>query len=210
MDTVFFETSSINLSMRSPETGRYLKANVYTLEGVTAADGSLRQMSIGQLVMAVCLKRSTELEADIVTLMNKMAVTTDDLDRYSKIETELANWQAANPTAKLEASAFDDNKLLNSYPTLTALFAKDSSGNRPTLATFLNDIGATAATSWTADELDTLFQKIETKMDGLNTVSQQDLIEMQSLTSKRDDTYSLISNVLKSLYTVLSGNANNL
>ena len=50
-----FVTEQIDLSMCSTQTGLPMTANVYTLEGVTAADGSPRLMSIGQLVMAICL-----------------------------------------------------------------------------------------------------------------------------------------------------------
>ena len=47
-------------------------------------------------------------------------------------------------------------------------------------------------------------------MDSLNTISQDTLIQLQSLTAKRDQSYDLVSNVLKSLNNVLVGNANNL
>ena len=51
---------------------------------------------------------------------------------------------------------------------------------------------------------------IEDKMDSLNTISQDTLINLQSLTAKRDQTYDLVSNALKSFNTVLVGNANNI
>ena len=69
---------------------------------------------------------------------------------------------------------------------------------------------STSKTSWSADEVDEMMQNTEEQMDSLNTISQEQLIDIQSLTSKRDDTYSLISNVLKSLYTVMTGNVNNM
>ena len=53
----------IYLSMTSPETGEYLTGNVYTVDGVYEADGvTLRSLSIGGLVMALCLKRAHDLE----------------------------------------------------------------------------------------------------------------------------------------------------
>ena len=52
--------------------------------------------------------------------------------------------------------------------------------------------------------------KMEAKMDSLNTFSQQKMIDLQSQTTKRDQAYDMISNVLKSLNTVLVGNANNM
>ena len=50
---------------------------------------------------------------------------------------------------------------------------------------------------------------IESKMDEKNSFSQQTMIELQSLTSKRDQSYDMVSNVLKSLNTVLVGIVNN-
>ena len=191
MSTTFFNTEAINLSMRSPETGAYLTSNVYTLEGVTNEDGTLRQMSVGQLVMAVCLNRATELESSILGKMNAMAVTTDKLEMLSGAEKKIADWQSQDENKNAEKITKAKLQELLTEEVCTKL---------------LQEIEETA------DEfvLDNLFKKIEEKMDGYNTISQQDLIEIQSLSSKRDDTYSLISNVLKSIYTVLTGNVNNL
>ena len=57
------EVDQIYLSMTSPETGEYLTANVYMVDGVYEADGvTLRKLSIGQLIMALCLQRAAQLE----------------------------------------------------------------------------------------------------------------------------------------------------
>ncbi len=202
MATTFFNTEAISLSMQNPETGALLTSNVYTLEGVTNADGSLRQMSVGQLVMAVCLSRATELESQILVEMEEMAETTDRLDRYSRVEADLANWQKDNPNATLTLAGIS----ATAYPDLYAEFSDATKR-----AQFLSDIGmSTSQSSWSPDEVDEIMQKTEEQMDTLNTISQEQLIDIQSLTSKRDDTYSLVSNVLKSLYTVMTGNVNNL
>ena len=178
-------------------TPAFQLVNTYTLDGVTNADGSLRQMSIGQLVMAICLSRAAELETKIVSEMNEMAKTTDKLEYYSGIEAELAAWQKANPTGTLTTSVDS-----GTYPNLNAALSDSN---------FFSGIGMSASkTSWSADEVDEMMQAIEEQMDSLNTISQEQLIDIQSLTSKRDDTYSLISNVLKSLYTVMTGNVNNM
>ncbi len=203
MATTFFQPDVIKLSMANPETGDLLTANVYTLEGVMNADGeTLRQMSIGQLAMAVCLSRATELESQILVEMEEMAETTDRLDRYSRVEADLANWQKDNPNATLTPEGLS----ATAYPDLYATFSDATKR-----AQFLSDIGmSTSQTSWSPDEVDEIMQKTEEQMDSLNTISQEQLIDIQSLTSKRDDTYSLVSNVLKSLYTVMTGNVNNL
>ena len=49
-----FSVDQIYLSMQNPETGEYLTADVYTVDGVYEADGvTLRRLSVGQLVMAL-------------------------------------------------------------------------------------------------------------------------------------------------------------
>ncbi len=215
MATNYFTTESIALSMKNPETGAFLTSNVYELAGVTNVDGTPKQMSIGQLVMAVCLSRATELESKIVAEMAEMAETTDKLEYLSKIEADIAAWQKANPTETLKVYNNEGNEHLktmaidgNLYPNLYALFYENDGKD---LTQFLSDIGMdTSATSWTTDEVDEMMQNVEELMDSKNTLSQEQLIDIQSLTSKRDDTYSLISNVLKSLYTVMTGNVNNI
>ena len=83
---------TFDLSMTSPDTGRYLTANFYTVDGVTNADGSLRQLSIGQLVMAICLNRASKLETDIIALMEEMNTTSAQLKALTEIETEVLKW----------------------------------------------------------------------------------------------------------------------
>ena len=55
-----------------------------------------------------------------------------------------------------------------------------------------------------------LITAIESKMDSLNSFSQQKMIELQSETNKRDQAYDMISNILKSLNTVQVGIVNNI
>jgi len=213
MDTVFFETDTIRLSMRSPETGRALMANVYTLQGVENADGTLRQMSIGQLVMAVCLKRATKLEADVVQQMTEMAANTDQLNAFSTLETKLLAYQTENDKITDPANKKKGGTWAQLGYKESELPSGESLNNA--WSTWLNaacktNYGFNSGSVLTDDEISQVCTTLEESMDSLNTVSQEKLIEIQSLTSKRDDTYTLISNMLKSVYTVLTGNANNL
>lgn len=179
-----FEISSINLSMCGADQ-QPLTANVYTLEGVQNADGTLRQLSVGQLVMALCLSRATELEAKIVAKMETMAANSADLEKLTALDQDMVEWYAdtSNKGKTWKKSGFDDALAL---------------------------MGKSANASFSYDEVGAFISEIESKMDSLNSVSQTTLIDIQSLTATRDDTYNLVSNVLKSLQTVLIGNVNNL
>ena len=91
-----FDTKQIDLSMRNPDTGRFLQANVYFVEGVTNADGSYRELSIGQLVMAICLARATEVEQTLVLKMDAMNQASLRLDSLTEIEAKIAETAAEN------------------------------------------------------------------------------------------------------------------
>ena len=79
-------------------------------------------------------------------------------------------------------------------------------------ATFLSEIMEmeyVPTGSVNADSSDFL-SSLEAKMDEKNSFSQQTMIELQSLTNKRDQSYDMVSNILKSINTVLVANVNNM
>jgi hypothetical protein len=64
--------------------------------------------------------------------------------------------------------------------------------------------------SYLPSNTDELITEIESKMDSLNSFSQQKMIELQSETNKRDQSYDLVTNFIKSLNTVEVGIVNNI
>ena len=186
-------TVEFDLSMVSPESGEFLTARTYTVEGVENADGSLRQLSIGQLVMAICLNRASKLEADIIALMEEMSATSAQLAALTDIENDILDGGA------------NMNNINTSHVTYD--------GQDYTFYDFLvNVMGFSPSDVPTgfADASNTdLITLIESKMDEKNSFSQQKMIELQSLTNKRDQSYDMISNILKSLNTTLTGIVNN-
>ncbi len=200
-------TVEFDLSMVSPETGEYLTARAYTVPGVNNVDGTPRELSIGQLVMAICLQRATELEAAIIELMETMNKTSEQLEALTEIETEVLTW----PTTHSGSS----------YRRLTndTVSSGNSAYGGQTYEAVLLDAGVITDEQhfvrWqgSPDPDDIMFDdfmsQVESKMDEMNSFSQKTMIELQSLTSKRDQSYDMISNVLKSLNTVQVGIVNN-
>ena len=189
-----FATQQIELSMCSPQTGLPLTANVYTIEGVTD-DGAPRLMSIGQLVMAICLQRASNLENQIIGVMETINSNSLLLEGLTAVEEALV--------------AIDVNDTFDPDDTV------DYNGQSISYRTFLSgqsyaNISGLPSGTWSYDQVQSVTSQVEDKMDSLNTISQETLIQLQSLTAKRDQTYDLVSNVLKSLNNVLVGNANNL
>ena len=186
-------TVEFDLSMVSPQSGEFLTARAYTVEGVENADGSLRQLSIGQLVMAICLNRASKLEADIIALMEEMSATSAQLAALTDIENDILDGGA------------NMNNINTSHVTYD--------GQDYTFYDFLvNVMGFSPSDVPTgfADASNTdLITLMESKMDEKNSFSQQKMIELQSLTNKRDQSYDMISNILKSRNTTMTGIVNN-
>ena len=183
------EVDQIYLSMTSPDTGEFLTANVYTVDGVTDANGELRRLSIGQLVMAICLQRAAELETGIIKTMATMEQTSEQLELMTSIETDILNDEVNMSAKKVRYNGAE----YSYYTFLTDIMKVDNVPSGKVNADSADLLGA-----------------IESKMDEKNSFSQQTMIELQSLTNKRDQSYDMISNVLKSLNNVLVGTANNM
>ena len=186
-------TVEFDLSMVSPESGEFLTARTYTVEGVENADGSLRQLSIGQLVMAICLNRASKLETDIIALMEEMSATSAQLAALTEIENDILDGGA------------NMNNINTSHVTYD--------GQNYSFYGFLVNVMGFSASDVPTGFVDAsntdLITLIESKMDEKNSFSQQKMIELQSLTNKRDQSYDMISNILKSLNTTMTGIVNN-
>ena len=207
-----FDTKQIDLSMRNPDTGRFLQANVYFVEGVQNADGSYRELSIGQLVMAICLARATEVEQALILKMDALNQSSRMLDSLTSVETKItetaekktygdsigAKWSDIGCT-KAEEEAF--RKLYDTDSWVR--FATDYCG-APPLPNFDMDNG------YSLNAIDTVLTSFESRMDDLNTQNQSDMIEMQSLTNKRDQAYDLNAALIKSFQTVIIGTIANM
>ena len=194
-------TVEFDLSMVSPESGEFLTARAYTVEGVTNADGSLRQLSIGQLVMAICLSRASELETDIIALMEEMSTTSAQLADMTKIEQAVIDDFAANQNGH----AYDLNNVTVTSSTSAVQLLRDLEVINSSQTYVRNDKILSVADIM----YDDFITQIESKMDEKNSFSQQKMIELQSLTNKRDQSYDMISNILKSLNTTMTGIVNN-
>ena len=205
-------TVEFDLSMIDQETGLNMTARAYTVEGITNADGSLRELSIGQLVMAICLDRASKLEASIITLMEEMNDTSGLLESLTDIENQIVSFFSNTPQAtvlSIDPDAYPDQVVKTGpYEGLSWQKALFYQGIIPSLD--VKEIRNDGATGNNRISYPDFVTNIEAKMDEKNSFSQQKMIELQSQTSKRDQAYDMISNILKSLNTVLVGNANNL
>ena len=198
-----FTTHTIDLLVNDPshktriqdhfaEGQTSLTANYYTVPGVTNPDGTPRALSIGQLVMALCLQRATELEAEIIKIVEDLNKTSEDLERLTEIESTIVN--ATDSSVNLKTTKLKGTDI-SYYDFLT----------NSEYGMGLKNVPETANSS-----SEQLITDIEAKMDSHNSFSQQTMIDLQSQTAKRDQSYDMISNILKSLHTTLMTNVNNI
>jgi len=203
----------LDLSMANPKTGEILTASMYTIDGVLNERGELRELSMGQLVMAICLKRASEMEVDIIALMEEMNTTSQNLEILTSIEEKIIAWST-------RTSPPHDGKYEHLYHDEDRISAPGSEYDGKTMEEFLRAMGVIDSgiqcVRFKGDPdpndimYDDFITQIESKMDEKNTFSQQKMIELQSLTNKRDQSYDMVSNILKSLNNVIIGNVNNL
>ena len=189
-----FETVEFDLSFDKSRIGGtgMQTARYYTVDGVENLDGTPRALSIGQLVMALCLQRATELEAEIIKIVEDLNRTSEDLERLTEIETAIVN--ATDSSVNLKTTKLTGTDI-SYYDFLTKSDYK---------------IGLTGVPETASSSSSQLITDIEAKMDSHNSFSQQTMIDLQSQTAKRDQSYDMISNILKSLNTTLMTNVNNM
>ena len=207
-----FDTRQIDLSMRNPDTGRFLQANVYLVEGVRNADGSYRELSIGQLVMAICLARATEVERALVLKMDAMNQASLMLDSLTAIEKKIADTAAKKTYGDTIGTKWSDIGCTKEEEEAFRKLWDSDTWDRfvidychvPSLPNYDKDNG------YSLEAIDTVLTNIESRMDDLNTQNQSDMIEMQSLTNKRDQAYDLNAALIKSFQTVIIGTIANM
>lgn len=199
---------TIDLSMTDPATGEYRTANIYYVDGVNDASGVPRPLSIGQVVMALCLQRAAELEDKIVDVMSGMELVSSQLEAMTEIENAIVDYFADGSHGASSFSLQDHTIANGEYAGTTY---KDFLVDLEIVAANINNVygGASTTPAGSITYAD-FVTSIEAKMDEKNSFSQQTMIELQSLTNKRDQAYDMISNVLKSLNTVLIGTVNNM
>ncbi len=230
-----FTISPINLTVKDPLTDQLLTANVYTVEGVN----NNQPISIGGLVMALCLARATELEKAIIEIMDDMEKNSATLERLTKIEENLIAGKGVNTLGDIAQNDIDRLSAAGidvfSFSTIGELYDHiyglwkyqlPGDANYAFYESLLNQYGKIPrddavldhisdrvfldSVGITSTDADKLISDIEAKMDSLNSFSQQIMIELQSQTNKRDQAYDMAANILKSLNTVLVGIANNM
>lgn len=140
------------------------------------------KLTLGQLMAAVCIKAGASLEAQSVSMMNKLNAGNVLLDQASGYMETLSN------------GAVDDSEWS---------IMKDF---------FVNELAITDELPEHVQSYNDRFKALaalKSKMEKLTRQSQEDLIEVQSLLSRRDVTFSTSTNLVSALGATKNNTAKN-
>lgn len=154
------EANTIAVNRYAPEGSKAI--NLYS---TSAAEN----LTLGQLVSAVCIRTAGALEEQSVSKMNKMSVGTEKLEKSSTYlqqiaENTLTDWATAK--AYLESEI-------------------DATGLPSDLSTYERRMQAVNA--------------IKEKLESLTQQAQEDMIDLQTIINRRDMTFNTSSNIVKAM-----------
>ena len=203
---------TFDLSSTDEMTGLRNTAKVYWVDGIN------RPLPLAQLVMAICLERAASKENDVVVLMNKITSTTKKIEELSWIENILVGFADSGiPCKKIDGGpdyelyacewysiiGADPSKLPEGCWGYANVTPKGGIGRWTEWLQNVHGINPfpvdLKAKTYSAADVNKVLDAIDTKLDSLNTTSQKDMILLQSETTKRDQTYDLITAMVKSI-----------
>ena len=148
-------------------TNRYAPAGSRAIN--LYSTGTAENLTLGQLVSAVCIRTAGALEEQSVNKMNMMSIGTEKLEKASVYLQEIAE-ETMSDWAAAKAYLADTVGV---------------SGLPDDLSTYEKRMQAVNA--------------IKEKLDSMTQQAQEDMIDLQTIINRRDMTYNTSSNVIKAM-----------
>ena len=148
-------------------TNRYAPAGSEAIN--LYSTGAAENLTLGQLVAAVCVRTAGALEEQSVNKMNMMSIGTEKLEKASVYMQEIAE-ETMSDWAAAKAYLADTVGV---------------SGLPDDLSTYEKRMQAVNA--------------IKEKLDSMTQQAQEDMIDLQTIINRRDMTYNTSSNVIKAM-----------
>lgn len=190
VDTITKETIATN--RYAPAGAREIHLYSTSLEGGSG-------LTLGQLVMAVCLRAAAAYESQSVAKMNAMTAGSTKLDQASGwLEKIAAGAFETGSAESMEAFNFLVNTMgipESELPVRSTLVYGGARKDYLDVSTYDRRMQAANA--------------LKNKMEALSRTQQQDMIGLQTLVNRRDVAYSTSSNVVRAIGTSMTGDANN-
>lgn len=156
--------------------------------------GEAKNLTLGQLVNAVCCRAGFALETQSVSLVNYMTAKTRRLKAAAKVmETLVAGAE----------KGYDTQLELEGYGTMTArAFLVDVMGYTFKTADD-SDAGSLPCAVDSENDRLSLYTAMKKDLDAMTTESQTRMIDLQSCMTRRDVVFSTATNVVQTLGGVL-------
>lgn len=164
--------------------------------------GEVRDMTLGQLVNAVCCRAGMALETQSIAQVNRMTRHSNKLKALAAVMKDLVAGVAT----------YDTLFTLEGYGTVTArAFLTDEFGcviGEKTSEDEPKDGNLPASLDAANDRL-AVYTALKSKVDSMTTESQQMMIDLQSCVSRRDIVFSTATSIVQTLGGVLQTTATN-
>jgi len=155
-------------------------------------------LTIGQLILAVTIRRAAQIEQLSVNYMNVMTLGTDTLNQLTDWGTQLVETLKTS-----DASAFDNN-VWKATNGLRNLLLKLGCEEKDLPTTILKSGSKTPD----YDKVMQAYEALETKMEDISGTMDDMAVKLQSSISRRDSTYNLSTNIVANLGTASIDSAN--
>ncbi len=176
--------------------------NAYAPEGANEIDlyafHGAEGLTLGQLMMAVCIRRASIIESQSVLKMNEINASAAWLQILAEVGESVLGRSSLNATLNLSRSSYVPTKV----PTVTTY--------RDFLALEVGlGYDAVPERLKTADDRTRLYRQLTDAMSAASTSNQEQMIALQSLLSRRDSTYNASASTVKKLGTTMNLTASN-
>lgn len=168
--------------------------------------GQARNLTLGQLVNAICCRAGFALETQAVSLVNVMTMRTRRLNAAAKVMQTLVDGAEKGYDTELE---------LEGYGTVTARkFLTEEMGYTITVLNndekkTVKEQGKLPAEVETPNGRLMIYTAMKEKIDTMTTESQRRMIDLQSCMSRRDVVFASATNIVQTLGGVLQSVAAN-
>lgn len=183
------QVEKIGVNAHAPEGASDI--NLYAYNGVMG-------MTLGQLMMCICIRRAAVIEEQSVLKMNEINASAAWLEILAQVGERILTRSSLTATLNLTRSSYVPTKV----PTVTTY--------RDFLALEVGLGYSAVPTSLTTPDARTnLYRQLTEKMSAASTSNQEQMIALQSLLSRRDATYNASASTIKKLGTTMNVSASN-
>ena len=178
---VEYESDDTTYTLNVPES--------YKFNGVTVG-------SLLQLVIMVCLRNAQVIENDITPLMETIAENNNKLDAANSVCSWLLTCQPGSDT-KIDSSTTTTYVNENGTTVAASYYYIITTYLGVTTYTMNGSSHTISTGKWDYGTCQAILESMNNKVDELNSLSQENMIDLQALVDKRDQAYELSSNITK-------------